>query len=80
MLKKQDQSNPNGLQIVEIMEIDLILQSIRRQVETPLFEGVGNDDCRFSILYGGHDKLLVVYPSNTVVSYDPNTLEILQVV
>jgi hypothetical protein len=62
------------------MEIDLIFQSIRRQVETPLFEGVGNDDCRFNILYGGHEKVLVIYPSNTIVAYDPDSLEILQVV
>jgi hypothetical protein len=62
------------------MEIDLLFQSIRRQVETPLFEGVSNDDIRFNILYGGHEKVLVVYPSNTIVSYDPDSLEILQVV
>jgi hypothetical protein len=62
------------------MEIDLILQTIRRQVETPLFEGVSNDDCRFNILYGGKDRVLVVYPSNTIVSYDSETLEILSVV
>ncbi len=53
VLKKQEQMNPNGLQIVEIMEIDLIFQTIRKQVETPLFEGVSNDDGRFSILNGG---------------------------
>jgi hypothetical protein len=78
VLKKQEQSKE--LQIVEIMEIDLIFQTIRRQVETPLFEGVSNDDCRFNILYGGQDRVLVIYPSNTIVSYDSESLEILSVV
>lgn len=80
VLKKQEQINPNGLQIVEIMEIDLIYQTIRRQVEIPLFEGSGNDDGRFNILNGGQERVLVVYPSNTIVSYDPDSLEVLSVV
>ena len=61
-------------------------------MEAPLFEGVGPDDGRYSIIYtaasrgeeehGSSEgqaiaKVLLIYPSNILVSYDADTLELL---
>ena len=39
------------MQAVEILEIDVQLQTIRRQNESPLFEGVSQDDGRYNLLF-----------------------------
>jgi hypothetical protein len=66
MLKRNASTENN---IVEIMELDLLHQTIRKQVETPLFEGVTNEDGRYNVLYNG-ERVLVVYPTNTIVQYE----------
>jgi hypothetical protein len=76
MLKRNASTENN---IVEIMELDLLHQTIRKQVETPLFEGVTNEDGRYNVLYNG-ERVLVVYPTNTIVQYESQTLEVIHVV
>ncbi len=51
MLKKCSQSSNSNVQAVEILEIDVQLQTIRRQNEAPLFEGVSQDDGRYNLLF-----------------------------
>ena len=68
---------------VEILELDVLMQTIRKQFEAPLFEGVSADDGRYNILYCGADggeKILIIFPTNLIIVYDSQNVELQHVI
>lgn len=62
------------------MELDVLMQTIRKTFEAPIFEGVSPDDCRYSLIYASaEEKILVIFPSNIIIQYDSTNGELLTV-
>ncbi len=55
-------------------------QTLRRHVETPLFEGVQAEDSRYYLLHHQQHNALVIYPNNVIVEYSVDTLDVIRVV
>lgn len=50
---------------------------IRLQIDLPLFENVEADDQRYNIMYAkASSRVIVIYPSNTILLYDSETFEV----
>lgn len=64
---------------VTLVEVDSLQQTFRNQVCAPLFEGLGPEEARYSLLYQD-ERVLLVYPNNIVLAFDQDTFEVLQVV
>lgn len=62
-------------QSVTLQEMDIALQTISKQKEAPLFEGVQEDAQRYHLLY--HEQsLLLIYPVNIIVRYSVGESEL----
>ena len=62
---------------ITLIEVDALMQTIRNQVDTPMFEGVGSEEARYTLLHSISGRIVIIYPNNIIIVLNDESFEVL---